>query len=176
LSLQIINAKKYPLKEEEIWALAEIETHPKVIEWNTNTHVKDTNEMYHLFKQFFEKLSRDEGQIFLVGKLKERTVGFVGVHCKSKRMKYVGVVGITIHPDYWGKGFGTELLKVGVEYARKAGFLRLEAGTLAKNKAMIKIAEKAGFKLEDIKRNRIRVNKGYEDAALLSMVLDRDDY
>lgn len=172
---QIVDAKKHPLKEEEIWLLAEIETHPKVIEWNTNTHVKDPNEISHLFKRFFEKLSNDENQIFLIGKLKGRTIGFVGINCKSQRMKHIGVIGITIHPDYWGKGFGTELLKVGVEYARKAGFLRLETNTLAKNKAMIRIAEKVGFKLEDAERRKVKTDKEYEDAVFLIMALESDD-
>jgi RimJ/RimL family protein N-acetyltransferase len=174
LSLQIVDAKEHPPKEEEIWALAEIEMHPKVIEWNTSTQIYDPNKMRHLFKTFFEKLPDDENQIFLVGKFKGRVIGFVGVHRKSKTMKHIGVVGITVHPDYWSKGFGTELLKAGVEYARNAGFLRLEANALAKNKAIIRVAEKVGFKLEDIRKGKIRMGRKYADEVLLGIAIGVD--
>jgi len=171
LSLQVVDAKKYPLNKDGIWALAEIETHPKVLEWDTNIHTKDKSQMYWLFKRFFEKLPKDKNQIFLIGKLENRVIGFLGIHRKSKRMKHVGVVGITVHPDYWDMGFGTELLKAGIEVARKEGFFRLEADTLAKNKAMIKMAEKVGFRLEGLRKMRIKMNKSYEDEALLGMIL-----
>jgi len=86
-------------------------------------------------------------------------------------MKHIGIVGISVHPDYWSKGFGSELLKVGIEQARKERFLRLEADTLAKNKAMIRIAEKVGFKLEGVRRKRIKIGKVYGDEALLGLIL-----
>jgi RimJ/RimL family protein N-acetyltransferase len=38
-------------------------------------------------------------------------------------MWHVGIVGIVVHPDYWGRGFGIELLKAGIDFARKEGFL-----------------------------------------------------
>lgn len=174
MPLQIVDIKKCPLKDEEVWMLAEIEIHPKVLEWETEIHTRDQRRMCRLFKRFLVKLPSDRNQIFLVGKLNGRIIGFLGIHRKSKRMKHVGIIGITMHPDYWCKGFGTELLKVGVEHARKEGFLRLEANTLAKNKAMIRIAEKVGFKLEGIRRMRIKMGERYEDEALLGMILTRE--
>jgi len=174
LPLHIVDVKKCPLKDEEVWMLAGIETHPKVLEWDTDIHTKNRSRMYRLFKRFLEKLPSDKNQIFLVGRLNGRVIGFIGIHRKSKRMKHVGIVGITIHPDYWCKNFGTELLKVGVEHAKKKRFLRLEANTLAKNKAMIRIAEKVGFKLEGMRRMRIKMDEGYEDEALLGMILTRE--
>lgn len=55
----------------------------------------------------------------------------------------MGEVGISVHPNYWNRGFGTRLLKAAVEKAMNEGILRLEIKTLASNKAMIRIAEKA---------------------------------
>jgi RimJ/RimL family protein N-acetyltransferase len=151
--------------------LVEIETHPKVLEWNTGIHLKNQRKMYHLFKRFFEKLPSNKNQIFLVGKLNGRVIGFLGIHRKIKRMKHVGVVGVTIHPDFWNKGLGTKLLKAGVEEARRDEFLRLEADTLARNKAMIRITEKVGFKIEGIRKMRIKMDVRYEDEASLGMIL-----
>jgi RimJ/RimL family protein N-acetyltransferase len=174
LTLQIVDAKKHPLKDEEAMMLAEIETHPKVQEYDTDIHTNKKSEMYRLFKKFLETLPSNKKQIFLVGKLNGKVIGFLGIYHKSKRMKHVGVVGITVHPDYWNRGFGTNLLEAGIEHARKEGLLRLEADTLAKNKAMLRIAEKVSFKLEGIRRIRIKIGKRYEDEALLGMILARE--
>jgi len=127
--------------------------------------------MHRLFRKFLEALPNDRNQIFLVGMLEGKIIGFLGIHRKSRRMKHIGIVGISVHPDYWSKGFGSELLKVGIEQARKERFLRLEADTLAKNKAMIRIAEKVGFKLEGVRRKRIKIGKVYGDEALLGLIL-----
>jgi RimJ/RimL family protein N-acetyltransferase len=169
---QIVDAKKNPLIDEAIRMLGEIETHPKVMEWDIDVHTEDPKEMYLLFKEFFEKLSADEDQMLLVGKLDERVIGFLGIHRQNERLNHVGVVGITVHPDCWRKGYGTQLLKAGVEQAKKEGFIRLEADTLAKNTAMRRIAEKVGFKLEGIRKKRFKMNGRYEDEALLALLLN----
>jgi len=171
MSLQIVDAKKCLLKNEEAMMLAEIETHPKVREYDTDVHTNNKSEMYRLFKKFLKTLPSNKKQIFLVGKLNGKVIGFLGIYRESKRMKHVGVVGITVHPDYWNRGFGTNLLEAGIEHARKEGLLKLEADTLAKNKAMLRIAEKVGFKREGIRKIRIKMGERYEDEALLGMVL-----
>lgn len=172
MPFQIVDAKKHPLNDEAIRMLAEIETHPKVMEWDVDVHTEDPNEMYLVFKGVFEKLPEDWNQLFLVGKLDEKVIGFLGIHRQSKRLNHVGVVGITVHPDYWRKGYGTQLLKASVKLAKKEGFVRLEADTLAKNKAMRRIAEKVGFKLEGIRKKRVKMNSRYEDEALLALLLN----
>jgi len=171
LSLQIVDVKKSPLDEREARMLAEIETYPRVREWDVDIHTEDLDKMYLQFKEFLGSLPDDKDQIFLVAELNRKVVGFLGIHRKGKRMKHVGVVGVTARSDYWRKGFGTRLPKAGIECARREGFIRLEADTLAKNKAMRRIAEKLGFKLEGIRRMRVKMNKEYEDEALLALVL-----
>ena len=113
----------------------------------------------------------DVNQLFLVGKLDEKVIGFVEIRRQSKRMNHVGVVGVAVHPNYWRKGYGTRLLKEGVEQARNEDIVRLEADTLTKNRAMRRIAEKVGFKLEGVRKKRFRMNGRYEDEALLALTL-----
>jgi hypothetical protein len=66
--LQIVDVKKFPLGDEDIRRLAEIETHPRVMKWDMDIHTTDVNEMYCLFKEFLEGLPSNEDQIFLVGR------------------------------------------------------------------------------------------------------------
>jgi len=170
-SVQILDAKEEPPNDDEIRMLAEIEVHPKVREWDTDVPTEDVEEMYRLFKKFFDELPKNRDQSFLVAKCRERLVGFVGIHRRGGFMSHVGEIGISVHPDYHGRGIGTKLLMAAVELARKEGFERLEADTLANNKPMIQIAEKVGFRLEGVRKMRIKKNGRYLDEALLAITL-----
>ena len=55
--------------------------------------------------------------------------------------------------------------------AKSEGFSRLEVDTLVKNKAMRRVAEKAGFILEGVRKMRFNMNGRYEDEALLALLL-----
>jgi len=169
-SVQVLDAKDTRLTDDEICMLAEIELHPKVQEWDTDVHTEDAKEMYQLFKKFFEELPKNENQIFVIAKTTDKVVGFVGIHRMGGLMGHIGV-GITVHPDYQSRGIGTKLLKAAVELARKKGFERLEADTLANNKPLIKIAQKVGFRLEAVRKMRIKKDGKYFDEALLAITL-----
>jgi RimJ/RimL family protein N-acetyltransferase len=171
MPLRILDGKDCVFRDEDFWMLAEIETHPEVMRWNIDVYTSDRNEMYRAFKESLKKLRAEKDKIFLVGKLNDKVVGFVGVKRKSGGMRHVGEVGISVHPNYWNKGFGTRLLKTAVKKAMEKGFLRLELETLASNKAMIKIAEKAGFKIEGIMKMRIKKDGKCEDEVLMGIVL-----
>ena len=175
MRLDVVDAKKHPLGDANRRALAGIETHPKVQEWDVDIHTADKNTMCALFARFLKRLPKDERQTFLVGKLDGKVIGFLGIYREDKRMRHVGMVGISIHPDYWEKGFGTKLLEASVKLAKEKDFLRLEADTLAKNKSMRRIAEKVGFRLEGKRKARVHKNGRYEDEALLAMLLTDDD-
>lgn len=170
--MKILNAKESVLNEDDIRAIAEIEIHPETRKWDTDIHTEDVKENYRLFTKFFEELPENRNQEVLIAKIDDSVVGFLGIHRKSKRMIHVGEVGIMIHPKYQGKGIGTKLLKAAIRLARKKGYRRLEADTLATNMAMRRIAQKAGFKLEGIRKMRIRKNNQYLDEALLAIILE----
>jgi putative acetyltransferase len=158
--------------------LAEIEVHPKIREWDTDVHTENLEEMYQIFKKFFDELPKNKDQSFLVAKCCERLVGFVGIHRRGGLMSHIGEIGISVHPDYQRRGIGTKLLMTAVELTRKEGFERLEADTLENNKPMIKIAGKVGFRLEGVRKMRIKKNGKYLNEALLAVTLrsKRDKY
>jgi RimJ/RimL family protein N-acetyltransferase len=61
---------------------------------------------------------------------------------------------MSVHPDYWGRGFGTSLLKAAVEKAKAEGFSKLELETVASNKAMLRVAEKVGFNVKSVEKRK----------------------
>jgi RimJ/RimL family protein N-acetyltransferase len=157
VSLEIVDARFHKFRNEDFWRLAEIESHPDVMRWNIETYASDKAEMYHSFKKAIERLQlgKDKDKIFLVGKLEGKVVGFVGVRVKNENLKRVGDVGLSVHPDYWGRGFGTSLLKAAVEKAKAEGFSKLELETAASNRAMLRVAEKVGFNVKSLRKGML---------------------
>ncbi|MEM3706053.1 MAG: GNAT family N-acetyltransferase [Candidatus Bathyarchaeia archaeon] len=152
MSLTIVDARFHMFKDEDFWMLAEIESHPDVMRWNIEPYKGDKAEMYRAFKEAIERLQVEKDKIFLVGIFEGRVVGFVGVRSKNEGLEHVGEVGISVHPNYWGRGFGTSLLKAAVEKAKVEGFAKLELETTASNKAMLKVAQKVGFKVKSVEK------------------------
>jgi RimJ/RimL family protein N-acetyltransferase len=152
MALTVVDARFYKFRDEDFWMLAEIESHPDVMRWSIEQYKGDRAEMYRAFKEAIEKLQAERNKIFLVGKIGGEVVGFVGVRTKNEGLGHVGEVGMSIHPKHWGKGFGTSLLKAAVEKARAEGYTKLEIETTSSNKAVLKVARKAGFKVKNVEK------------------------
>jgi len=86
-------------------------------------------------------------------------------------MEHVATLGVSVHPDYWGRGVATRLMKSAIRLAKKKELRRLEIETLSENKAMRRVAEKAGFKLECIRKDRIMKEESYHSEASYFMLL-----
>jgi RimJ/RimL family protein N-acetyltransferase len=169
VSLEIFDGKKYRFRDKDLWKLAEIETHPKVTEWNMYPQTNDLKKMHILFIKSLKALPKREDQIFLIARLDDDVVGFLGIQCRKEGTDCVGNLGLAVHPNHWGKGIGRELLQKGVEQARKHQLLRLEAETFATNKPMLRIAEKAGFRVKG--KKNIKVAGKSQEKVLIEIVL-----
>jgi ribosomal-protein-alanine N-acetyltransferase len=169
MPFKVVDGRCHAFRDEDFWMLAEIETHPEVMRWNIDVYTDNKAEMYRSFKEAVERLQVERDKIFLVGKLNGKVIGFVGVRGRSGEAN-VGDVGLSVHPNYWNRGFGTRLLRAVIEKARAEGFLKLELETLASNRAMLKIAEKAGFKIESVKKIWLKRDRERgEDVILMEM-------
>ncbi|MGN0427580.1 MAG: GNAT family N-acetyltransferase [Agathobacter sp.] len=58
-------------------------------------------------------------------------------------------IGYLIHPDYQGKGYATEVLKVMISEVREMGFKKIIAGFFEDNIASRRVMEKSGMYLTD---------------------------
>jgi|SRR5699024_2017958 len=73
--------------------------------------------------------------------------------------------------NYWGKGYGTEVKEVLLEYIfLELGLNRTYAYNWAENKNMIQINKKLGFTLEGVLRQDRFSNGEYKDRVLFSML------
>ena len=172
MGLEIFNAKQIPLRDDEVRQIVEIESHIEVRRWLTIYVDDDAEREFQSYRRFFRSLRKDKEVEVLVAKYDGRVVGFLALWRLEEYMEHVASVGISVHPDYWGKGVATRLISSAIELAREKGFKRIEIETLAENFAMRGVAEKLGFKFEGVRVKRIRKDESYYDEVLYFLLLD----
>ncbi len=171
MRLDIVNAKEVPPNDDEVRSIVEIECHPKVREWLTEYVGWNVETEFETYKKFFKNLPKNRRAEVLLAKHDGHVIGFLGLWRLGKYMEHVASLGVSVHPDYWGSGIATQLVKFAIEMAKMKGLKRLEIETLSENMAMRRIAKKLGFKLESIRKNRIQKNGSYHDEASYSLLL-----
>ena len=67
----------------------------------------------------------------------------------EKVMLDIGSIGYAVRVSEWGKGYGTEILRCGLEIAKKHGMEKVLFTINEENTASIHVCEKLGGKLED---------------------------
>jgi len=171
LRFEISDAKQTPLKNEDIKAIVEIECHPKVREWLIEYVDGNIEKEFKAYKRFFRDLPKNNRAELLIAKHNGCVVGFLGLWRLGRYMEHVAGIGISVHPDYWGNGIATQLIESAVDIAKNKGLRRLEIETLSENTAMRHVAEKLGFILESIRKDRIQKDVSYHDEASYLMLL-----
>jgi RimJ/RimL family protein N-acetyltransferase len=72
--------------------------------------------------------------------------------------------------DYWGKGFGTEAVKLLVGWAfSNLGMEEVDLGVISENAAAIKVYGKAGFRVERVEKNAIRHDNKLYDRIVMAV-------
>ena len=80
-------------------------------------------------------------------------------------------LGYILHPDYRGRGYTTEAVKLLVTHLfRTKDIVRVQAECSPENKASVRVLEKAGFTYEGLKRKAVFVQGRYLDGALYSVL------
>ena len=92
--------------------------------------------------------------------------GFVGlIALKLGSIKFQnGEVWFKLHPDFWGKGYCTEALKLVLAFGfDELKLHRIEAGCAVDNVASARVLEKAGMTKEGRKRKVLPLKAGWSD-------------
>jgi putative acetyltransferase len=83
-----------------------------------------------------------------------RIVGSATLHqSQNPRLRHVAGVGISVHPDYWGIGVGSHLMKALLDLADNwLPLHRVELEVYTDNPAAVRLYERLGFVIEGTKR------------------------
>lgn len=103
-------------------------------------------------------------------------IGEAGIRLSADRFK-LGEIFYNILPEYWNKGFGTEISKGLIKFGfRRMNLHRVEAGVATENLASIKVLEKAGMKREGLQRKILPIRGEWKDNYHYGIVEDDFDF
>ncbi len=86
-------------------------------------------------------------------------------------VKHCGSLGMGVLAAYRGQGVGERLLRACLVKAPTQGMTRIELEARADNTRAIALYERVGFRHEAVKRNAMRFDGVYYDAAQMSILL-----
>ena len=113
-------------------------------------------------KEFFEQVVCGDEEVNLAISHEEEMIGMISL--TPEKEQGVRQIGLWIHPDYHGNGYGTEASELMINYAfTELRVHKVLARALATNKASQSIWEKLGFEEEGKLREQAFHEGGYED-------------
>ena len=141
----------------------------KYLEFEPQKSIEETREY---LKKLLKRSEAENAHYWFIRLVEsKKIVGTFGVHDIDFR-KQNAEISYGISPDYWGKGYFKEVLKVALDYLfSECGFYRVHATTRSDNLPSIKGLEKIGFQKEGILRGYyLSYNARRYDAAVLAIL------
>jgi RimJ/RimL family protein N-acetyltransferase len=127
------------------------------------------------FEQFSSNMDKKLAQVGtptqMIIEVEGKTIGTVGYYWEHEPSRWLEV-GITIYePQHWSGGFGTDALKIWIDYIFKNMELeRIGLTTWSGNKRMIRSAEKLGMMMEGRMRKCRYYNGTYYDSIRMGIL------
>jgi len=112
-----------------------------------NSHLNSLS-LERLQKHWENTLTQSIGNTIVAVTEDEQVIGwaFFGPSRDKDGVGYGELYAIYLDSDYWGKGYGQELIFFAIEHLKKKGLTTITLWVLEKNKRTIRFYEKAGFK------------------------------
>lgn len=128
---------------------------------------------WNTLEEEYEKLRKSEKDIVfaIVDKESDNVIGIVGLYDISWIPRHAELRIVIGEKDFWGNGYGTEAIKLVVNYAfDKLNLGKVYLGVNAEHKRAIKAYKNAGFIEEGILRKEQYRNSKYYDAVRMSIL------
>lgn len=129
-------------------------------------------------EDYFNRMQTSGNNILfaIIEKETDRHIGNLGIVDVDWVKRIVGSIGILIgEKDCWGKGYGTEVLKLAVEYCfKRLNMHKIVQAAAISSVASIKFLEKLGFVLEGTLRKEAFIDGEYQDGVRYGLL--REEY
>ncbi|MFB6174909.1 MAG: GNAT family N-acetyltransferase [Candidatus Nanohalobium sp.] len=115
-------------------------------------------------EEFFQDVIRDEDDVHLLICRGEEPMGIISLNQHSEESK-VAEIGIWLHPNYHGNGYGTEASSIMTDYGfNQLNYHKIYARAHSENEASQSIWRKLGFEQEGRLREHVYTEGEYRDA------------
>ena len=99
------------------------------------------------------------------------TCGFAKIDMQNRSAE----IGYVLNPDFWGKGYATEMVGRVIDFGfRKVKLNRLECRYMVENVQSRRVMEKNGMTFEGVHRGYLYVKEKYRDIGFCAIL--REDY
>jgi len=124
-------------------------------------------------EEYLDRLSRDPNRVWFMVVVKEsgRAIGETGLLRMFPAWRTTDLSIILGEKDAWGQGYGTETIRLMLDYAfGYLNFHRVAIGVVGFNQSALRFYEKIGFKQEGIQRDGYFYNHRYHDFVMMSLL------
>lgn len=150
------------IEEEDLEFLRNGVNHPSVRVFMGNRRPQNLEEQ----QDFFEGvINSDDGSAhFLVYNKDDEKAGIISLNEKGDKAEKLGEVGLWLHPDHHGNGYGTEAAKIITRYGfRQLNYHKIYTRAYEGNKASQRIWEKLGYEKEGVHKDHTFTQGEYKD-------------
>lgn len=141
------------VEEEDLEFLRDGVNHPGVRVFMDNKMPQNLSNQ----KEFFEEsVCSEEDASFLICTKDDKRAGIISLTRKGDRADKMAEIGLWIHPDHHGNGYGTEASKLLTEYGfKQLNYHKIYARAFENNKPSQKVWEKLSFTTEGVLRDHV---------------------
>jgi RimJ/RimL family protein N-acetyltransferase len=126
-------------------------------------------------EKWYKEMLADKDRIWFAIALKkgDRVIGETGLLRMFRPWRSIDMTIIIGEKDAWGKGYGTEVGHLLLDYAfGRLGFHKVSMGVVGFNKRALKFWESLGFKKEGIGRDDYYYDNEFSDCIMMSILED----
>lgn len=164
LSAERLNLR--PIQPSDLGSIHALHALPETDQYNTlgiPNNIEETKMIISPWISDNEKAEPTNFTFTIETKANSIFVGLIVLKLGNRKYR-TAEVWYKLHPDYWGKGYGTESLRTLIRFGFDQLHLhRIEAGCAVENIASIKVLEKAGMRREGRKRKVLPLKTGWSD-------------
>lgn len=159
------------LSLDDAEAIVDLMSDERVFRYALDTEMPDVTVYRAFLSEYADTVSAaDRTRYKLALTVDGRVIGTGGVEMRHASASY-GEIGYMIHPDMWGKGFGTEAAALLVGFAfDQLKLHRVWAGADPANVASTRILEKIGMRYEGTHREDTFKDGKWRDSAVYAIL------
>ncbi|WP_430788857.1 N-acetyltransferase family protein [Virgibacillus flavescens] len=135
----------------------------------------ERNSSLESMKKMLETFAEKKNATIFVAERDNRLVGYLIVNGgEARRLEHSAYIVIGIVSSYQGKGIGSALFSEMEKWARRNSIHRLELTTAVPNEAGVALYRKAGFEIEGIKKDSMRISGEFINEYYMAKLLDSE--
>ena len=119
--------------------------------------------------RFIEKFKNSKSDVMFVAVDGDKVVGNAIVERnRVSRYNHRAEISITVLKDFWGRGIGSQLMEMMIEFAQTIGIEILYLEARADNQRAVNLYTKYGFEAIGRYKNFFKIGNSYFDAILMN--------